>query len=63
MDEDGERKGEHEKLDEYLLEGYRVIDIITNILPKGGAATGTASLSVTVFLMKEGPALMYRRSK
>lgn len=39
MDESGNRKGEHEKLDEYLLEDYRVIDIITNVIPRGGAGT------------------------
>jgi hypothetical protein len=27
----GTKSGDHEKLDDYLLKGYRVIDIITNV--------------------------------
>ena len=60
MDCQGNKKGEHDKLDEYLLEGYRVIDIITNVLPKGGAATSPGYLSVIIFLSKSNDAGIYK---
>jgi hypothetical protein len=48
---DGSKKGDHKKLDDYLLKGYRVIDIITNITQ--GDNSSTSSVFITVLLSKE----------
>ncbi len=46
----GNKSGDHEKLDDYLLKGYRVIDIITNITQ--GDNNTTSSVFITVLLSK-----------
>jgi hypothetical protein len=55
---DGSKSGDHEKLDDYLLKGYRVIDIITNITQ--GDNNTTSSVFITVLLSKEFNAGIYK---
>jgi hypothetical protein len=50
VDYSGKKSGDHEKLDDYLLKGYRVIDIITNVTQ---GTNNISYLHITVLLSKE----------
>ena len=54
----GSKSGDHEKLDDYLLKGYRVIDIITNITQ--GENNTTSSVFITVLLSNDSNAGIYK---
>jgi hypothetical protein len=63
VSQDGTKYGDHEKLDDYLLEGYLVIDIITNVHSSSThspSAYNSSYLSVTVFLSKGSNAGIYK---
>ena len=55
--QDGSKKGDHKKLDDYLLKGYRVINIITNT--QGGTATNSP-VFITVLLSNDSNAGIYK---
>ena len=57
MRNEGNKAGDHEKLDEYLAEGYRVIDIITNSV---ASPNYESFVSVTVLLSKETNTGIYK---
>ena len=56
--QDGSKKGDHEKLDDYLLKGYRVIDIITNITQ--GENNSSSSVFITVLLSNDSNTGIYK---
>ena len=54
----GTKSGDYKKLDDYLLKGYRVIDIITNITE--GNNNSTTSVFITVLLSNDSNAGIYK---
>ena len=54
----GSKSGDYKKLDDYLLKGYRVIDIITNITEGGN--NSTTSVFITVLLSNDSNAGIYK---
>jgi hypothetical protein len=57
MKDDGKKAGDHEKLDEYLLQGYLVIDIFTNSI---ASPNRESFVSVTVLLSNGNSSDIYK---